>query len=369
MSIGNIYVPSEGNPKADIFVVGEAGGQDEEDEKRPFVGKAGQFLERYFNMSGISREDLFLSNLSKFRPKYNKFEYLLESPELKKGLEELKEEILTVNPKVILALGNWPLYFLTGLRSDKKNAEPGSGISQWRGSFVPSKLVEGCKVSITYHPAFVVRTTGFENHPIFLNDIRRTIGESSYGEIRYPKYETIIDPPADRLAQIVEDFQRAEFLTVDIETFGSELACVGFCSSVDRAVCLTFRNSSRNWQACKDILNGPAKKIFQYGVFDINYLRWYYGWDTNNFAWDTYVAGNNLMPGFPKTLAFLTSIYTKFPYYKEDRKTWRASYDLDKLFNYNMKDVIATHTIAMEQMKEIPEIYPSRILYPPRCNA
>lgn len=355
MNIGNIYVPSEGNKDAAIFLVGEAPGLDEEEARRPFVGASGQFLERYLGRCGLNRSELYFSNLSKYRPKGNRFEYLLDTTELQESIEELRAEIEEVDPHVIVALGNWPLWFLTGLKSDKKNAERGTGISIWRGSTVPCKLVEGHKVTITYHPAFVIRPNGYENHPIFESDLRRVVHESFSKALQYPQYRANIDPSSDRIDEFVDRYINAEWLSVDIETFGPKLACIGFADGVGEATCLTVLHEERNWDAARAILAGPAKKIFQYGVFDINYLKWYYGWETQNFAWDTYVAQNNLNPGFPKGLDFLASIYTQFPYYKSERKDWKSwekRGNLDTLWRYNLKDVIATYMIAIQQMEE-----------------
>lgn len=351
--LSDIYVPSEGNKNARIFIVGEAPGADEEKFRRPFVGDSGQFLERNLFKVGIARNDVYLANLCNYKPVGNKFEFALGTSELDSGLQRLQTEINEIKPNVILALGNWPMYFLTGLRSTTKNAKPGTGISLWRGSIVPCSLVKGYKVAITYHPAYVVRPTGYENHPIFKLDIEKAVQESLFSDIRYPIYEEIIDPSYDQLGQLVDEYSNSEYVTSDIETFGNELACIGFCSSNTKGVCLTLNNSKYNWEAAEQILNSPAKKIFHYGCFDTNYVSYYKGWRTKNWAWDTYVAANNQNPGFPKTLAFLTSIYTRFAYYKEDLKTWRKSMDFTTLWKYNIKDVIATHSIALQQMEEI----------------
>ena len=76
-----------------------------------------------------------------------------------------------------------------------------------------------------------------------------------------------------------------------------------------------------------------------------------------NYTYDTYIGAANLMPEFPRGLDFLTSIYTWFPYYKQERKVWKEEGDLDILWNYNIKDIIATYQIAMAQMVELKELY------------
>jgi len=106
MSIGTQRVPFEGPDTYNIMAVGEAPGQVEVGQGRPFVGKSGQHLERYLEKNLIERHEIKLANLSKFRPgtNHNKFEALLGSSQLEEGLDELAEEINRVKPNVIIAL-------------------------------------------------------------------------------------------------------------------------------------------------------------------------------------------------------------------------------------------------------------------------
>ena len=364
-NVGEAYVPSSGPLTAKILVVGEAPGIDEEREGQPFIGKSGQFLERYLNRIGIQRKQVRFSNLCKYRPSGNKFVNLLGTKELGDGLLELSSEIAEMpNLNLILAVGNWPMYYLTGCTSSKE--KPGTGIMNWRGSVVrgvPTHVpaAEDRKVLITFHPAFIVRPQGFGYHPIFFNDLKRIKLEWDHPEINYPKFDALIDPP--NTMEIIEDMSKSPFLTVDIETFGSTLACVGITDSVKRGLCVTC-NNAYGWDAVKPILASNQPKNFQFGAFDINYLWWYYGWEVGGYpegGFDTYIGAANLLPEFNRGLDFLTSIYTPFPYYKEERKTWKNKGDLNVLWNYNIKDLIAQHWTALEQMKELRELYPSYI--------
>lgn len=351
-SLSDKYVPSEGSKPSKILIVGEAPGSNEELEGRPFVGKAGQLLTRYLGRLGVQRDEVYLTNLCHYRPKGNDFKNALGSRQLDEGLEELAATIETVNPNVIIACGNWPMYFLTGCTGTQGKA--GTGISNWRGSFVPTTdefgLPAGRKVLITFHPAYIVRPQGFGWHPVFLNDLAKAIRQQDFPDIRYPVYEEHIDPPdAERIA---EEMAEAEWLTIDIETFGNSLACVGFADGTDRGLCITFQYAG-GWDVAEWLIRSPAKKIFQFGTFDINWLDHFMSWETHNYAFDTYIAAANIHPEFPKGLDFLTSIYTDFPFYKEERKEWKETGDMTTLWQYNIKDVIATHTIAMKQMEEL----------------
>lgn len=355
--VSSIYVPDEGNESAKILLVGEAPGEDEEHERRPFVGRSGQFLERYLGRCGVSRSEVYLANLCHYRPAGNKFTNLLGSDELASGLQALSETIEKVRPNIIIALGNWPNYYLTGNTSEKGG--PGTGITSWRGSVVPGvgthvPSAEGRKVLVTYHPAFVVRAEGFGFHPIFHLDLQKAVKESSNPDLTYPTFDELIDPP--NVWDVVREMEQAEWLSVDIETFGNTMACVGFADSERRGLCITV-NNQEGFGPAEHLLTSNVKKIFQFGTFDVNYLWKFYGIETANFVFDTYIAAANLMPEFSKGLAFLASIYTPFPFYKEDRKVHKATGDLSTLWRYNLKDCIATYMIAMQQMEELKDLY------------
>lgn len=365
-SIGEAYVPAVGPKTSKLLIVGEAPGVDEEREGEPFVGKSGQFLERYLNRIGIQRKNIRLTNLCKHRPAGNKFPLLLGSQQLSDGLLELSSEIAEMpNLNLILTVGAWPMYYLTGCTAEK--GKGGTGVMSWRGSVVEGigdhvKAAEGKKVLMTLHPAFIVRPQGFSYHPIFFNDLKRIKLEWDHPEVHYPHVDYLIDPP--NTPEIIEEMLlQSPFLTVDIETFGSSLACVGITDSVRRGLCVTHTNPY-GWDPVRAALASDHPKNFQFGTFDINYLWWYYGWDVGGYpegGFDTYIGAANLLPEFNRGLGFLTSIYTPFPFYKEERKNWKQTGDMNTLWRYNIKDLVAQHWIALEQMKELRDLYPAYV--------
>lgn len=349
-------VDSHGPRDAKIMLVGEAPGADEEREGIPFIGMSGSLLNRYLERHGIFRNfdvnrfDVFATNLCKYRPYKNEFKHLVGSDELTEGVAELIADIEEIKPNVIIALGNNPLHVLTGE----------SGIMKWRGSVLPCSLVDGYKVFATIHPAAILRMYGL--NPVFNYDIGRAVEQSEFPEIRYPDYEIIIDPEPARLWSLVDEMCDADWLSIDIETFGpGNMSCIGFADSENRGLCITFQCPG-GWEAAKTIYeHHHPKMLFQYGTYDINFLSRFYGWEVGNYTFDTYIAAAELMPEFPRGLDFLTSVYTWFPYYKADRKVWKEEGDLNILWRYNIKDIIATFQIAMEQMKELKELYDWRV--------
>jgi hypothetical protein len=273
---------------------------------------------------------------------------------LASGIKELQEYINRVKPAVICALGNWPLYFITG----KRGKRAGSGILNWRGSILSSQ--EGVKVIPTIHPAAVLRDRKL--YPIFDQDIKRAIDESAFRDLKLPQRTFIVGPPMDQLELLTQQLASSDKLAVDIETFGPYLACVGFSPSPDLGVCFVWDNSVAIRDAIQRILDSPAKKIFHFGTFDTEYLH-IQGFTVANYWWDTMVAQHVMWPELPRALKYLTSIYTREPYYKdegkealgEDKKVWGAKTDRSRLWVYNAKDCCTTREIQECQEKEMNE--------------
>lgn len=154
-------VGPSGPLNARILLVGEAPGKDEERLSQPFVGVSGNLLRECLFGVGINPEDVFFTNLCKYRPPNNELRAWYSdrgepSDIVKSGLAELEEEIARVNPNLIIPLGNYPLHHLTGRATWTK--EGYSGIGNFRGYLLPGPtLAGGRKCLPTYHPAAAVR--------------------------------------------------------------------------------------------------------------------------------------------------------------------------------------------------------------------
>jgi DNA polymerase len=135
-------VHSEGNPKARLMFVGEAPGADEDASGRPFVGRAGQLLNKIIEAIGLKREDVFIGNVNRCRPLNNRTPTAAEAATCKPFL---LREIAIVRPEVIVVLGN------TAMRNLLDTKE---GITKARGKFQDYK---GLKVMPTFHPAYLLR--------------------------------------------------------------------------------------------------------------------------------------------------------------------------------------------------------------------
>lgn len=112
-------VTGEGNPHSNILLIGEAPGREEEEQGRPFVGKAGKNLAEFLELIKLNREDIFITNVVKFRPtKLSEYGRLSNRTPTEKEVAEylpyLKLEIESVDPEIIVTLGNTPLRALLG---------------------------------------------------------------------------------------------------------------------------------------------------------------------------------------------------------------------------------------------------------------
>lgn len=355
-----------------ILVVGEAPGSEEAANGEPFIGKAGDLQKRYFERLGIKRSQIKYMNLCNYRPRENDFTHCLNTPELEEGLHEIRDAIKLQRPNVIVAFGNWPLFFITGhcgLTNNKP--KPGTGIMSYRGSILSALDMFGGptqKVIPTFHPSFVLRTWSW--NPVFFHDLKRVVEDSAFPELNLPEYHEFIDPPQDTLYDLVSRAQKSDWISLDIETFkGGKYSCVGFAFKTKDSfplqdayvgVCVTYLRPDLA-RFSKEVWNCDTPKILQYGTYDASFMRHFYGWRLGGYydsrGWDTYIASASLLPDFPRGLDFLASIHTRFPYYKTENKVWREMGDMNILWRYNIKDTVATHQIAEEQMSKIKELF------------
>jgi DNA polymerase len=362
---GNIYVPNVGPSDAKVMVVGEGPGENEEKDRIPFhpEAQAGSLLMEVMQRHAFFRDEVRLSNLVHYRPLANRFVTMLGTKELESGLEELRQEIETIKPNVIVAAGAWPLYYLTGkCGRDHGKPKPGSGIENYRGSILSCTL-EGCeeiKVIPTYHPSFVARNR--TKYPTFDVDWQRIKGDSDFRELRLPERQFIIDPRGEELDKWVERIINNGIASADIESikYTNHILCYGFALSPELCICIVNHgpHDFEFKQAVARILSSGVKLIFHNGTFD-QIVSENNGYKIKNFYWDTMVAQHTMWSELPRSLAYITSVETREPYYKdegkaeEDQKGWADKMNREKLWGYNCKDTGCTFECFLEQKKQI----------------
>ncbi len=158
-----------GNPQADLVVIGEGPGADEDLQGKPFVGRAGQLLTRMLESVQISRDEVYITNTVKCRPPGNRNP---EGDELAACAPFLAAQLGVLQPKVILALGSVATQALL------KTKEP---IGRLRGRLHPY----GSIVLVpTFHPAFLLRNPGQDYKRMAWDDLK--LAKREYDRRRTP---------------------------------------------------------------------------------------------------------------------------------------------------------------------------------------
>lgn len=329
-------------PGSQLLLVGEAPGFHEEQQGLCFVGASGAELNTMLAEAGCDRAAVSLTNVFLDRPPGNDLNaWAISRKELKlsldakrpwraipckKGvlpparvqpaLERLYAEIETVQPNVIVAMGNSALCALTG---DSKITKARGTLHVYRGS-------RAFKVLPTYHPAAVLRM--YDWRPVVIADLTKAVREAAKGPTpEFLNRRLCLDPTLDDLRAWAAYLCARPRFSVDIETRLGQITCVGFSPSPVEAFVVPFWTSKGSywasaeeeaeaWKLVRVILKSPAIKVLQNGLYDTSYFA-KYGLPIRNFLHDTMLLSHSLYPAMPKSLGFLGSLYC-------DERAWKA---------------------------------------------
>src|SRR5215831_4429758 len=382
-----------GPRSAKIMFVGEAPGETEMRTGTPFTGGSGDLLNRMLGNPriNIDRSKCFFTNVCHIRPqgkKSNDFSWFFTAegmPHLQEGLLRLMADVAEIRPNLVIALGAVPMYFLTKKGTFKSGKI--SGIDKWRGSILESVLVPGQKVIPTYHPAFLLRS--WDHKAVAELDLARCAQDAEFRDLRLPTRQLYLNPQGSARREIMAEMLDTDLLAVDIECTRSkrELICVGFSDRPDRALVI-HAASDEDREDIATMVRSPCDKVMQNGQFDYTILTEDAGMEVVGFSehvgehgvrgWDTMLAHHTLYlesaggedeysalnKGGPagrknaalkKGLAFLTSIYTREPFYKDDGKLWESVGDLRMFWRYNALDAAVTREVQLVQSRELDE--------------
>jgi uracil-DNA glycosylase len=152
----------EGDPDAAIFFIGEGPGENEDLQGRPFVGRAGELLNKMIAGMGLRREQVFIANIVKCRPPDNR----VPAPdEVEACTPYLVKQLEIVRPKVIVTLG---------LPSSRYMLASKLSMGKLRGQWHNWR---GIKLMPTYHPAFLLRSYTEENRAAVWSDLKKVMAE------------------------------------------------------------------------------------------------------------------------------------------------------------------------------------------------
>lgn len=326
----------------DIMLIGEAWGEYEARQRRAFVGPTGHLLNNMLTEAGIHRADCYATNVFNIKPPGNKIESFCGPrehgihgyPSLLPGryvsrmyqpeLVRLSKELDNVNPNVVVCLGNTACWAMLG----KTRIGKLRGIVQYS-----THTVADYKVLPTYHPAAIFRQWGLR--AVTVIDLMKAKRESEYRGIRRPKRHIWIEPTLEDIHEFDRRYiQPCERLSVDIETYGKTITCIGFAPTSNLAIVVPFadiRKPGKNYWAdhssyvqaidiVRTILQRPTPKIFQNGLYDITFIWRAWGVKVRNAMHDTMLLHHALQPELLKSLEFLGSVYSDEGPWKQMRK-------------------------------------------------
>lgn len=319
-------IPGDGPTDAKIMIVGDMPSASDVKFGKPFSGEQGRLLDQTLHIAGILRKGCYVTNVVKERVdsgigsfvKIGKKGVTI-SKEGQRYIDILKQEIIDVNPNVIVALGAVPLYVLTNI----------VGVTKWRGSVVESTLVPGKKVIACLHPGATFKQYIWR-HFIAI-DMKRVREQSEFPEMPLDEREYFLRPSYDLSMEYLEACKKEPMVAFDIEVSSGYVTCISFAKSAYDAISIPFVSASQEyftipqeaaiWKSISEILEDrKIEKVGQNVMFDSSFLCREYGIISRSMQ-DTMVAQAILTPDFPKGLDFITSLYTLIPYYKDEGKS------------------------------------------------
>ena len=366
------FVPPEGDvTTANYIIVGEQPGHKEVRYRRPFIGPAGKELIDDLTAVGINRTaECYLTNVIKDLDRKLAYYFVSgrgKEPTLSKdGIEYLrileKEISQCKKNAVIIPTGNVALYALASR----------VGITKWRGSILrPTSIPQENRWVIpTFHPATVIPPKcQYLNKILIQQDFKRAkeVYVNGYSEKqREIKIKPTFTESIAFLDQVIGEGHKGKVIYYDIEIdrANKQLTCISFCWTSTYASSIPFIDSNGDYfsigqeaeiiRKIARILEDPTiRKCGQNLVFDSTFLLRRYGIHSVNME-DTMIAQQILMPEFKKGLDFVTSIWTKIPYYKAEGKEFLAGHGAwEHGWNYNAMDSIACAEAFDRQMEQI----------------
>lgn len=384
------------------MIVGEAWGQREQQYGEPFVGQSGEELTKMLAEAGIARNQCFLTNVINERPPGNEmWRFFKPTQEAKKagaleirglfpefnvlcGLDLLREQIRLVQPKLIIAFGNYALWALTedsfSIGNNKKRKVP-TGITSWRGSqLFTSPDMGNIPLLPTYHPAAIMRK--WEWRSVAVHDLRSRASRFMQNELEWspPPYNFRIRPSLEQACETLDMLIREAdkhnlsaskdklILAVDLETWQAHIACIGIAWTKYDAICIPImwvENDAGYWledceliivRRIRELLTHPNVRIVgQNFLYDAQYLA-FWGIFPKMYM-DTMLAQHLCWPGTPKGLDYISSLYCDYHcYWKDEGKEWNRNIPEDRYWVYNCRDAVATFESAGELSLLIAEL-------------
>jgi uracil-DNA glycosylase family 4 len=366
-----------GNRTAKMMLVGEAPGEEEAANLRPFVGGSGRILNALLVHAQIDRSQCFVTNVVKCRPTSRSVTGRVTNrtpteTEIRHCARFLKHELDIVNPNIVVALGNVPMQTLTDAKRGisivrsvptpgpkrpvvKTNIEDANTVDAIIAA-VDNRLPERYKVIGTMHPSFVMRTQDI--WPAVVFDLARANAESATPAIVRREWKPVIharlSDVGDGLLRRIKELKRYHH---DLETTGlnfkkDTVRCFGVAAEPSHVFVFDWTGNVQDF--VRDLHADPTLCCVGQNseLFDIPFQE-EKGFVFNGPTFDTMLGFHQLNSSLPKDLAFIGACYTDEMYWK-DETMYKAGEDALQLGC--AKDVHATARAYEEQHKEMAQI-------------
>lgn len=366
-------VDNDGDPTARIVILGGAPNREEDEKNKPLIGWAGNKLFNDFLFrANITRDQCLIGNVIPVKPPNNKIHQLYSiGVDLHEEMEATRNWINAHPRDLVICLGNTALECLTGQRN----------ISLYRGSLLTNP--GGAPTPHHEHPydIFVM------NHPssiamdwqldaickVDAKKLRKIRAEPPgeyntplkhlymYGQEVQRDLRSRVTIPTEKSAGYFLNFihqvqQSTEPFAFDIETYNETITVFGLATSATRAISIPFTGQFSEFEeatlieAIRDLLDSPVPKITQNGIYDCTLLADQWRVSVRGAVYDTMLMHHCLYSELPHSLAFLTSVYSSEPFFKQMAKEAdHDSYDLAH-WEYNALDCACTYE-SWEAMK------------------
>lgn len=325
---GEGYSEGEGPEDATTLLIGEALGAEEAKQGRPFVGGAGRVLNNLLHKAGVRRSGLYITNVVCCRPPRNRTP---SEAEMRECVRRHKLKDVCHNFNFVVLMGNTALTAITGK----------TRISKWRGSVFEH---EGIKLMPTFHPAAIMRQQ--EMIPVAVADLKKIGREGWTEEYTAPKMDYELEAHVGHYSDVmVIAARQKEAFAFDVETSSLEprlgsVTLLGLCACAGRS------HVFKDLVGCQSLFESGLTKIGHNIMFDIRHME-ANGVPVARPWFDTMIAHHLVLSDVPNDLGFVSSLYTRIPYWKDEMK--------QNLALYNAKDVDATFRIYETLAPEIEQ--------------
>lgn len=352
-------VYGSGSLDAEIIIIAEAPGETEKQLGLPLVGGSGRYLWDSLHKINVSRAQCYVTNVVKRQlvtSNIQKIKSKIGKSELDHWKAILRTELDCLrNPRYILCLGNYALEAVAGH----------SGIKKYRGSvFEAEGIFKGYRgktyIVTTYNPANIYHDPKIEIH--FKFDLGK-LDKCIKGLFKQHNIIAHINPTYSRAVDFLKSLDDAKLpISFDTEIIQNQTACIGFANDPHEGMCINFRGlnnsvySIEEEAALRSIIARLLRRnllIAQNGSFDSYWLGYHDRIQVPGVWFDTLLAHHLLYPTFPHSLGFLTTQYTNHPFYKDEKDEWRHVGDIDKFWEYNVKDACLTRAAQLKLHEEL----------------